>query len=336
VSGTATTPVRVVDVLAAGRRIAGRVRRTPLIESAWLSRATGGRVFLKLETVQLTNSFKIRGAYNALLLEKGRRASCSENRKKTPDVISVVTASAGNHGRALACAAESLGIHATIFTPRNAAATKLDAIRRHGADLRSIAADYDEAERLAKQLARDEGTTFVSAYSNPDVIAGAGTVALEIMEDLPAIDVVVCPIGGGGLMSGIASTLRQLSSSCQIVGVEAAASPAFHASLAAGRITTIDVLPTLADGLAGNMDPDSITFDVIRRTVDRVELVSEGELAGAIRALVAEEHLIAEGSGIAGVAAVLGGRLDLAGRTTAIVLSGANIDLQKLATLLAG
>jgi threonine dehydratase len=319
--------VPVAEVLAARRRIAGRIRRTPLIHSHWLSARAGGEVHLKLETLQLTNSFKIRGAFNALL-------RLLEERGLNSDSFSVVTASAGNHGRAIACAADALGIRATIFTPTNAAETKRAAIARHGADLRSSAADYDEAEQMAKHFARDEGATFISAYSNRDVIAGAATIALELMEDLPSVDTVVSPIGGGGLMSGLASTLRALSPACRLVGVEAQASPAFHTSLAAGVVTAVEVQPTLADGLAGNMDPDTITFDMVRRTIDHIALVSEEELAAGIRGLAAEEHLIAEGAGIAGVAGATSGRLDLRGRLVAVVLSGANIDVARLRTLL--
>jgi threonine dehydratase len=221
-----------------------------------------------------------------------------------------------------------------VFTPRNASATKLAAIRRHGADLRAVAVDYDEAERLAKQLAHDEGGTFVSAYNNPDVIAGAGTIALELIEDLPDLDTVICPIGGGGLMSGVACTLRRLSPAIHTIGVEAAASPAFYTSIAAGRISRIEPKPTLADGLAGNMDPDTITFDLIRGNVDIVELVSEGALGDAIRGLAGEEHVIAEGAGAAGVAAILAGRLNLRGATVVVIVSGGNIDLSKLAEVL--
>lgn len=324
-------------MLSARRRISRFVRRTPLIQSSWLSRLAHADVHLKLETLQVTNSFKIRGACNALLcLLEERRSPDSDRRHSRSESESVVTASAGNHGRAVACAAEALGVRATIFTPAAAPETKLSAIRRHGADLRAIATDYDEAEQLAKEFARSEGAVFISAYNDRDVIAGAGTIALEIMEDLPAVNAVVCPLGGGGLLSGIATTLRQLNPSCRSVGAEASASPPFHTSLAAGHITTINVRPTIADGLAGNLDPEAMTFDIVRRTIDHVELVSEEELAEGIRGLLSEEHLIAEGAGVAGVAAVIAGRLQLERRTVAVILSGANIDAAKLSALLTG
>jgi threonine dehydratase len=314
----------VGDVFAARRRIARFVRRTPLVRSAWLSDIARADVHLKLESLQPTNSFKIRGACNALLCA-ARNAS---------DVISVVTASAGNHGRGIAYAAEALGIHATIFTPANAPESKLAGIRRHGADLRAEAADYDEAERLAKAFARDRGVPFVSPYSDRDVIAGAGTISLELIEDLPRLDVAVCPLGGGGLFSAVGITLRALSPSTRIFGVEAEASPAFHVSLAAGRITTIDPKPTLADGLTGNMDPDTITFEIVRNTIDGAELVSEADITAAIRGLAAHEHVIAEGAGAVGVAAILSKRLNVEGLQVAVIVSGGNIDALKLKTLL--
>jgi threonine dehydratase len=221
----------------------------------------------------------------------------------------------------------------TVYAPKHAPRSKLDAIRASGADLRPCA-DYDEAEQRAKEHAALGEVLFVSPYSHPDVIAGAGTIALEIHEDWPDVDTIVVPIGGGGLISGIGIASRDLSSSSEVVGVEAAASSPFTQSLAAGTIVEIDVAPTLADGLAGNLDPETIIFDLVRRYVSRIVLVSEADLRSAIAGVVARERVIAEGAGAAGVAAVLGGALDLTGRNVAIVLSGANIDADTLKALL--
>jgi len=317
----------LADVLAARRRLAGRVIRTPLIRSDWLSEATGSDAYVKLESLQITNSFKLRGAWNAAL-------ALVERLGPGERVPALVTASAGNHGRALAWVAERLGLHVTIFTPCDAPRSKLDAIIRHGADLRAEASSYEASERLAKRFAADTGTTYVSPYSHPDLLAGIGTIALEILEDLPRVDVVAVPVGGGGLVSGIAAVVKLLGPRAVVVGVEAEASHPFTASLAAGRIVEVEVGPTIADGLAGNMDPETITLDLVRRLVHRLVLVSEAEMRDAIRGLLDRDGLIAEGAGAAAVGAALGGRIDVRGRRTVFVISGSNIDSSKLATVL--
>jgi threonine dehydratase len=293
--------------------------RTPLRRSAWLSGVTGAGVFLKLETLQPTFSFKIRGALNAVLrlAEAGERSA-------------LVTASAGNHGRALAHAAHEAGLPLTVYAPAGAPTTKLDAIRLLGADLR-LCADYDEAEAGAKAHGATGTATFISPYSHPDVIAGAGTVGLEILDEHPGIDTIVVPMGGGGLISGIAIACAHAA---EVMGVEVEASSPFTHGMAAGRIVQIEVGPTLADGLAGNLDPDTITFDVVRRHVRTIVRVSEEALEDAIRGIVREERVVAEGAGAAGVAAVLRGGVVKPGQQVAIVLSGGNIDTATLAAIL--
>jgi threonine dehydratase len=315
----------LLDVLCARRRIAPYVRRTPLVRSAWLSDLAGADVSLKLESVQLSNSFKSRGAFNAVIarLERG-----------TPALVRIVTASAGNHGRALAAAAEVFGLRLTVFTPVDAPQAKLTAISRHGAELRAEGRDYDEAERLAKAFARDTGAAFISPYDDADVIAGAATVALEIFEDAAGTDALVVPIGGGGLISGVAAVAKSLSAACTIVGVEVEASCAFQTSVRAGRLVEIVPGPTLADGLGGNPDPETITFEPIQRLVDTIVTVSEPDLEAAVTGLVAAEHLITEGAGAAATAAIVGRRVDLSGRRVAAIVSGANIDRERLAGLL--
>jgi threonine dehydratase len=308
------------DVMAARRRIRDRVDVTPLHESAWLSSLTRHSVALKLENVQRTGSFKIRGAFNALArMERGSE---------------VVTASAGNHGRAIALAAETLGLRATVFAPADAPKAKLAAIERHGATLRCVAT-YDEAERKGRDLARESGRPFVSPYNHPDVVAGAGTIAVEIFDVAPDTATFVVPVGGGGLIAGIAIAAKAIAPGVRIIGVEADASTAFTTSLRNGRITAIEPKTTLADGLAGNLEPGSITFEIVQRLVDQVVTVSEGELAAAMRGLAGEEHLIAEGAGAAAVAAIAAGKVRPEGKTVAIV-SGANIDLDRLIGVLRG
>jgi threonine dehydratase len=322
-----TDRLDLTEVFLARRRLAGRVLRTPLLRSDWLSDQAGAEVFLKLESLQPTNSFKLRGAWNVSLTLVERLA-----RGETPPAL--VTASAGNHGRALAFVAERLGLHVTIFTPRDAPRTKLDPIARHGANLRAEAVNYEDSERLAKEFAAATGATYLSPYSHGDILAGIGTMGLEILEDQPDVEIVVVPVGGGGLIAGVAMAMKGISPRVEIVGVEAEASHPFSTSLAAGHIVEVQVDPTIADGLAGNMDPETITFALVQRLVDRMVLVSEKQMMDGIRGFATSEHLIAEGAGIAGVAAVLGGRIDVRGRRAVVVVSGSNIDAGKLAAIL--
>jgi len=290
-----------------------------------LSERCGGEVWLKLESLQVANSFKSRGAFNAVmaLLERGGAPA------------RLVTASAGNHGRALAAAAETFGLPLVVFTPANAPATKLDAIRRHGATLRAEARDYDEAEKQAKEFASKDGGTFISPYNDDDVIAGAATVATEMFEEVPEIETLVVPIGGGGLISGVAVAATAVAPACEIVGIEVAASNAFQVSVRAGRLVEIVPGETIADGLGGNPDPETVTFGYIKELVDRIDTVTEEELSAAIAGLVEHEHLVAEGAGAAAVAALIGGRAGLRGGRIAAIVSGSNIDRTRLAPILA-
>ena len=314
-----------VEIFAARRRLAPYQRATPLLRSEWLSSITDAEVYLKIESLQPTSSFKIRGAMNAALRLVDRLTF--EEVQAEP---LVVTASAGNHGRALALAGERLGLRVIVFTPRNAPASKKAAIRRHGAELRDEAEDYDAAELAARRFATAESAVYISPYNHPDVIAGAGTVALEILEQLPLVQTVVVPVGGGGLISGMGIALKASAPNINIVGVEVEASTPFAASLALGEIAEVDVQESLADGLTGNLEPEAITFDIVRTVVDTLVSVTEADLGRAIRGLAREDHLIAEGAGAAATAAVVAGLSVPPGQHAVVVLSGANIDMDKL------
>ena len=310
----------VTDVYEARRRLGARLPRTPLLPSSWLSSIADGQVFLKIESLNLTNSFKIRGALNAALrLSEGIDS----------DTQTIVAASAGNHGRALALAAEELGIPCVIFTPKTAPAAKQNAIRRHGAVLHSDCEDYDAAEEQAKEFADAEGGVYVSPYNHPDVIAGAGTIGLEIVETMPSFDVVVVPLGGGGLASGVGLAIKAAAPHATIVGVEVEASSPFTLSLEAGRITEITPRPSLADGLVGNLEPGSITFQLVKQVVDYVVTVSEEELGRAMKGLATEERLIVEGAGAAAVAAIIAGKASAPGQRVIAMVTGGNVDLPK-------
>lgn len=297
--------------------------RTPLRRSEWLSAAVGADIYLKLETLQPTFSYKVRGAWNVVRALRERGSSSS-----------LVTASAGNHGRALAHAANTEQLKLRVYVPETAPRVKVDAVRASGADVQ-ISATYDEAERAAKEDAARTGAIYISPYSHPDVIAGAGTVGMEILEDIQDVDTILVPVGGGGLVSGIAIAAR--SGSAKVFGVEAEASCPFTRSLAAGRIVTVDVGPTLADGLAGNLEPHSMTFEIVRQLVAAIHVVREDDIRSAIRGILAEERLVVEGAAATAVAAVL--RADAKGvlmtaRKIAVVLSGANIDPETLRAII--
>ncbi len=304
------------DVETAAARLGGLVRRTPLVRSDWLSSLTGADVWLKLETAQDTGSFKLRGATNAIARLKADR----------PSITTVTTASAGNHGLGLATAARRLGIRARVHLPRTAPRIKRDRIAELGAEL--VEADtYDAAEQRA-QAERAAGAPFISAYSDRDVIAGAGTTALEVLEDQPDMDTFIVPIGGGGLISGIALAVKAQRPGARVIAAEAAASPVWRHALAAGRLVTVEVRETVADGLAGNIELDSITFEIVRDLVERVVDVEEPAIASAMRELMSREQIRAEGAAGAAVGAILQERdaLGLAGRNVAVILSGSNVD----------
>lgn len=312
-----------LDIVSARRRIAPHLTATPLRHSQWLSRRLGAAVHLKLESVHLTNSFKIRGAFNAALRMIEEARACRS------EVAQIVTVSAGNHGRAMALVSERLGLRTTVFTPRTAPATKKAAIRDHGVRLRDEEADYDAAERVAHRVAVEQGARFISPYNDVDVIAGAGTAALEILDVLPSFDVLVVPLGGGGLASGLGTVIKAAAPRVRIVGVEAAASTPFAASRHAGVITEIHPKPSLADGLTGNLEPGAITFDIVQRVVDDFVSIDEDEIAEAISALAANEHLIAEGAGAVATAALLRKNLVKPGETAVVMVTGANIDEER-------
>lgn len=320
------------DIDAAARRIEGLAWRTPLVPSAWLADLTGAAgVWLKLETVQATGSFKIRGAANAV-------ARLRDSRRQ---VATVMTASAGNHGLALATAAAHFGLNARVHLPKTAPAAKRDALRRLGAKI--VEADtYDDAEAAARAEASAEETAFISAYDDDDVIAGAATATREMLQDQPTLDTILVPVGGGGLVAGAALATRTIAPSAVVIGVEASASPVFTSALAAGRPVTVEVHATLADGLAGNMDPDSRTFGLVRDFVNRVVSVDESAIALAMRELLYRERLVTEGAGAVALAQLLAddrdAKLDMSleGRNVGVILSGRNVDREVLDRVLNG
>jgi threonine dehydratase len=303
--------VSLVDVRAAAERIGGSIVRTPLERSAALSDFCGVDVWLKLECFQLTGSFKLRGALNALRLLGGARET-------------VVTASAGNHGLGVARAARLVGMRAIVVVPVTASQVKVEALRQSGAELLQVGDTYDLAEAAAIALARERQLSFISAYNDVGVVAGGGTIALEIFEDLPDVRTLIVPAGGGGLISGVGVAAHGLDPRAVVVGVQSEASPALHAALEHGRLVPVEVLPSLADGLAGNVEAGSITFELIQDYVRGVELVSEADIADAMRWLLLNERVVVEGSAAVGVAALLQRTVEPDG-PVAVVLTGRNV-----------
>ena len=290
--------VSLAHVQAAARRIAPHIRRTPLIRADGLSDATGRDVWLKLE---------IAAADPRVQAPRRAATPCSRSPNARQVLPPLVTASAGNHGVALSSVARELGARLTIYVPRDAPRAKLDRLRGDGITIVADCADYDEAEARALAAAAAGDGVFISAYNHPDVIAGAGTVALEILEDLPGAGAIVVPTGGGGLLAGVAAGA---DGRVPVIGVEPSANPAFTDALAAGHTTTIVPGPSLADGLLGNLEQDALTFDLVRERQVPVHLVPEPFVVEGVRALFAHERLVAEGAGAIAVGALLAGTLD--------------------------
>ena len=286
-----------------------------MLRSVWLSEQAKADVWIKIESVQPGASFKIRGALNAL----------SVLRSEHPEITSIVTASAGNHGSAMAIAARHFDLRLRVHLSVAAPAAKRDALLEQGAELVE-AADYDGAEAAARADAHQRGAPYISPYNHSDVIAGAGTVALEMLEDEPSLASIIVPLGGGGLLAGSALVARGHDRPVRMIGAEAERSPVFTTALAAGEITPVRVEDTLADGLAGNMEPGSRTFGLVRDLVDAVTLVAEISIETAMRNLVYRERLVSEGAGAAAVAALLQGGLGLPDGPVGVMLTGRNVD----------
>jgi len=310
-------PVTLADIRDARARIADRVHRTPMLTSQTLARLVGGPVFLKAESLQKTGSFKPRGATNAI-------------RRLGPDARTrgIVTISAGNHAQAVAYAAAPEQIRCVVVMPASAVQSKVAACRAYGAEV-ALHGDMAEAWVMFERLQVEQGLIPVHPFDHPDVIAGQGTIGLEIHEDVPDAALVIVPIGGGGLISGIATALRELNPRTRIVGVEPNGSNAMHAALAAGHPVRLARIDSIADGLGAPAVSDR-TLDVVRRLVDEVVEVSDAEIVAAIRLVLERAKLLVEPAGAAAVAALTAGRVRVGSGPAVAVLSGANVDLERL------
>jgi threonine dehydratase len=318
-----TNRIAITDVLLARRLIAPFISRTPLRHSPALSEHTGGQVWLKLECLQPTGSFKVRGALN-----KVARLSGADRER------GLVTASAGNHGLGVAYAARSFGgIETTLFLPENATPAKVEKLRRFPVHLHQEGQSYNDAVQLAERFAA-QGAVMAPAYDDPDIVTGQATIGLEILEELPEADMIIVPIGGGGLIAGIAAVAAALSPECRIVGAQPEASPAAYLSLRDGvAYDPYPSGPTLADGLAGGFG--ALPMAIAGSLIDQVLLASEAELRQAIFTLLDKEQLVVEASGAVAIAPLLSGALSARGKNVVCVLSGGNLATSLLGQIIA-
>ncbi|WP_306205955.1 pyridoxal-phosphate dependent enzyme [Actinoplanes sp. RD1] len=316
------TTVSLQDVRGAAERLSGVAHRTPVLRSRTLDERVGAQVFLKAENLQRIGAFKFRGAYNAI-----SRLTDEQLAK------GVVAFSSGNHAQAVALSAQLLGSSAVILMPEDTPAAKVDAVKGYGAEVLGYDRYTGDREALGRQLAEERGLVLIPPYEHPDVIAGQGTAALELFEEVGELDAVVVPVGGGGLIAGTGIVAKGLYPGVRVVGVEPAAGDDTKRSLAAGERVRITVPRTIADGQAAEI-PGELTFSINKGLVDEVVLVSDDELRDALRFGIDRLKLVAEPSGVSGLAALLAGRLDPVPARIGVIISGGNVGAARLAELL--
>jgi len=310
-------PVTLADIEAAARRISGRILRTPFVNSASLSELCGVPVGLKLEHHQTTGAFKLRGATNAVLaLQPEERAR------------GVVAASTGNHGRALAHAARAEGSVATICMSRLVPQNKVDEIRRLGAHVRIVGKSQDEAQEEVDRLVREEGLVMVPPFDDPAVVAGQGTLGLELVEDMPDVATILVPVSGGGLAAGVAAAAKALKPDIRVIGITMERGAAMKASIEAGSPVMVEEFQSFADSLGGGIGLDNkVTFAMCRDLLDDIVLLNEAEIATGMRHAYEQEREIIEGAGAVGIAALLAGKINALDGPVALILSGRNVDM---------
>lgn len=308
-------------VYKASRVLKDVVRETDMILAPNIRKGTN--IYLKTENLQVTGSFKIRGSYFKI-------SQLSEEERKK----GVIACSAGNHAQGVALAATRSGIKSIICLPDGAPISKVEATKRYGAEVCMVKGVYDDAYKKAIELRDENGYCFIHPFDDPDVIAGQGTIGLEIMEQLPNVDAVIVPIGGGGLISGVAYTIKQINPNCKVYGVQAQGAPSMENSINDGQIETLPKVQTIADGIAVKT-PGNLTYDLVKEYVDGIVTVSDDEIALAILTLLEQQKLIAEGAGAVPVAAVLAGKIpDIDGKNICCLVSGGNVDVTVLSRVI--
>ena len=308
------------NVYRAGYVLKEVVRKTDVIYAPKL--VPGADVYLKTENLQVTGSFKVRGAYY-----KMSKLTAEEKAR------GVIACSAGNHAQGVALAAQKNGIKAVICLPDGAPISKVEATKSYGAEVCLVEGVYDDAYRRALELRDEKGYTFIHPFNDPDVIAGQGTIALELIEQLDKIDAVLVPIGGGGLIAGVAFTLKTLKPDIKVYGVQAAGAPSMANSVRDGKIIRLPGVSTIADGIAVK-EPGDLTFELCSKYVDEILTVSDDEISAAILALMEQHKLVTEGAGAVSVAAAMFGKVDLKGKRAVCLLSGGNIDVTILSRVI--
>jgi len=307
------------NAVLAANRIAPYIRQTPLDFSPFFSDLTGANVYLKLENLQTTASFKLRGAFNKLLslTPDQTRAGC-------------VTASSGNHGAAIAHAMKELGVNGIVFVPESTSTTKIDAIQRAGAEVRFFGTDGLDTEQHARQYASDNGMLYLSPYNDAEVVAGQGSCGVEIARQISDLDAIFIAVGGGGLIGGTGSFLKSIHPDIDVIGCQPAASAVMAASAKAGKIVDIRSQPTLSDGTAGGIEAESITFELCQGVVDRYVLVSEQEIAEAMREFIDSHHMLLEGAAGVALAALKKTAAPYRDKNVVVIICGGNISRETL------
>lgn len=317
-----TSNLSLTHLEKARERIKGLINRTPCIYSLPLSRRTGKRVFLKLENLQITQSFKARGNANKV-------AQLTEDEKTK----GVITASSGNHGQGLSLAALRSGIRATIVLPKTAPTNKVEEVKGNKSRVIIHGETYDDAAAYAHSLAQEEGYIYIPSFDDPDIIAGNASMGMEILEDIPDVELILCPIGGGGGISGVSVAVKQIKSSVKIIGVEAEQAPSMLESIKANKIVELPSADTIADGIAIRR-PGRLNFEIVKRYVDDIVTVSDDEMKATIITLAREAKIIAEAAGAATTAALLFGKLTIECSNVVCIVTGGNIDLSLFKTIL--
>jgi len=311
------------NVLVAEKRIRPYIRKTALEHSPYLSEKLNAHVYLKLECMQHTGSFKYRGALNKFL-------SLSPDDRRSP----IITASSGNHGAAVAAVLHKFGGKGIVFLPENASPAKVDTLRQHGVALEFFGTDCVMSETLAKKTARQNRQVFVSPYNDPQIIGGQGTIAIELLEQLNRMDAILVPVGGGGLISGIAGYLKFVDPNIQMIGCQPENSAVMYASIQAGKIVEMTSMPTIADGTAGGIEPHAITFDICREMVDDYIRVSEKDLRSAIRDMIEHHQILIEGAAALSIASLLKEKKRFHGQQVVSIVSGNRITMSLLKEIL--
>lgn len=309
-------------VIEAARELKGIIKETDFCYAETLSGLTKGEIYLKLENLQQSGSFKIRGAYNKMV-------HLTEDEKKS----GVVASSAGNHAQGVAISASKLGLKSTVVMPKNAPFAKISATRKYGAEVVLEGDVYDEAYQKALEIKEATGATFVHPFNDPYVIAGQGTIGLEMLKEQPDLDVVLVPIGGGGIAAGIALAVKTINPKIRVIGVQTENAPSMYESVRLGKIEKVNIHRTIADGIAVGR-PGDLTFPLICRYVDEIVTVTETEISQAFLFLLENCNLVCEGAGAVPVAALLSGHLDVRGKKVGAVLSGGNIDINLIESII--